>query len=71
MTAKFKTASEAKAIGAALFAAGKVTAWTDYPQFGKWIVRIQVAGKYWFDLSQSEAKAAAGVIALKSQMGVA
>ncbi|MDB5397399.1 MAG: hypothetical protein JWM91_4905 [Rhodospirillales bacterium] len=53
MTAKFKTASEAKAIGAALFAAGKVTAWTDYPQFGSYILRVQI-GKRWMTLTKQQ-----------------
>jgi hypothetical protein len=71
MTAKFKTASEAKAIGAALFAAGECTAWSHYPSFGKWMIRVQIYGKYWYDLTQADANATASVIALKSQMGVA
>jgi hypothetical protein len=50
---KFNTRSEAKAFGAALFAAGKVTAWTDYRQFGKFILRVQVGGKHWFNLTSS------------------
>jgi hypothetical protein len=44
--AKFNTAAEAREVGAALFAAGKVTAWCDYRHFGKFIIRIQVAGRW-------------------------
>jgi hypothetical protein len=50
---KFNTAAEAKAAGAALFAAGKITAWTDYSHFGKFILRIQVGGRHWFNLTSS------------------
>ena len=49
----FKNQAEAKAAGAALFAAGKVTAWTDYRHFGKFILRIQVGGKHWFNLTDA------------------
>jgi hypothetical protein len=52
---KFNTRAEAKAAGAALFAAGKVTAWTDYNHFGKFILRIQVGGKHWFNLTDAVA----------------
>lgn len=52
--AKFNSAAEAKAFGAALFAAGKVTAWTDYAHFGKHILRIQIGGKHWFNLMARE-----------------
>lgn len=45
--AKFNTAAEAKQTGAALFAAGKCTAWTDYRHFGAHILRIQVGGRWW------------------------
>ena len=51
--AKFKTASEAKTFGAALFAAGKCTAWTDYRHFGSHILRVQVGGR-WSNLMADE-----------------
>lgn len=51
--AKFNTAAEAQRIGAALFAAGKVTAWCDYRRFGKFIVRIQVGGR-WSNLTAAQ-----------------
>lgn len=41
---KFNTAAEARAFGTALFAAGKCTAWCDYRSFGKFTLRVQVAG---------------------------
>jgi hypothetical protein len=50
---KFNTRAEAKAFGAALFAAGKCTAWTDYSHFGKFILRVQLNGKHWFNLTNS------------------
>jgi hypothetical protein len=43
---KFDTAAEARAFGAALFAAGKCTAWCDYRSFGKFILRVQVDGTW-------------------------
>lgn len=46
MTKTFNTASEARNVGAALFAAGKVSAWCDYRHFGKFIVRIQIDGRW-------------------------
>ena len=52
---KFNTRAEAKAAGAALFATGKVTAWTDYNHFGKFILRVQVGGKHWFNLTSAMA----------------
>lgn len=51
--AKFNTAAEARKIGAALFAAGVVTAWCDYRHFGKFIVRIQVGG-LWSNLAAAQ-----------------
>jgi hypothetical protein len=45
--AKFNTAAEAKQVGAALFAAGKCAAWTDYRHFGAHILRVQVGGRWW------------------------
>ena len=51
--AKFNSAAEAKAVGTALFAAGKCHAWCDYRHFGKHILRVQVGGR-WFNLMASE-----------------
>jgi hypothetical protein len=69
--AKFKTAAEAKAIGAALFAAGRITGWTNYRQFGSHVLRIQVQGKRWFDLTAAEAAAVGTIASLKANIGVA
>lgn len=52
--AKFNTAAEAQTAAVALMASGKITAWTSYPQFGKHVVRIQIAGKAWFNLTARE-----------------
>lgn len=41
---KFNTPAEARAFGAALFAAGKCTAWCDYRSFGKSVLRVLVDG---------------------------
>lgn len=41
---KFNTAAEARAFGAAMYAAGKCTAWCDYRSFGKVVLRVQVGG---------------------------
>lgn len=69
--AKFKTAAEAKAIGAALFAAGRITGWANYRQFGSHVLRIQVQGKHWFDLSAREAASVQTIADLKASVGVA
>ncbi len=51
--AKFNTLKEAQAAGEALFRAGKCNAWSFYSSWGKWIVRVQVNGR-WFNLLQAE-----------------
>jgi hypothetical protein len=47
--AKFNTAAEARKVGAALFAAGKCTAWCEKPCFGKFGISVQIGGS-WFNL---------------------
>ena len=44
--AKFATAAEAQKAGAALFAAGRVTGWTNYRQFGSHVLRVQIGGRW-------------------------
>lgn len=69
--AKFKTAAEVKAIGAALFAAGRIIAWSNYRQFGSHVLRIQVQGKHWFTCSAREAASVKTIADLKANVGVA
>jgi len=52
--AKFNSAAEAQTAAVAMMTAGKITAWTSYPQFGKFVVRIQIAGKAWFNLNSKD-----------------
>lgn len=51
---KFNSEAEANTAAAALLAAGKITAWSSYRQFGKHVVRIQIAGKAWFNLTNRD-----------------
>lgn len=53
-TAYFKSAAEARQIGERLFAAGKVSAWSDYAHFGRFVVRIQIKGR-WFNTTGADA----------------
>lgn len=52
--AKFNSAAEAQTAAVALMAAGKITAWSSYRQFGKHVVRIQIASKHWFNLTDRD-----------------
>jgi hypothetical protein len=68
--AKFATAAEAQKVGAALFAAGRITGWTGYRQFGCHVLRIQVQGKHWFNLTAKEASSVQTIVNLKQALGV-
>jgi hypothetical protein len=46
MTRKFNTAAEARQIGTAMAAAGQVSAWCEYPCFGKFTLRVQIDGRW-------------------------
>jgi hypothetical protein len=67
--ARFKTASEAKAVGTALFNAGRITGWANYRQFGSHVLRIQVNGKHWFNLTAAEAASVQTIAELKQAVG--
>lgn len=46
MTKKFNTAAEARKFGEALHAAGQVSAWCEYPCFGKFTLRVLTGGRW-------------------------
>jgi hypothetical protein len=52
-TAYFPSAAAARAVGERLFAAGKVSAWSDYVAFGRFMVRVQINGR-WFNLTNGD-----------------